>query len=163
MENVKSSKGFILLLSVFISICSYGQSDIKRGVKVLSDSSLLVYKTPTYCLSVVNDKDTVFIGIFADSLSSSILEAHILVLYPLNFNLSSPLLSILFEDDSIDTLRPYSIKYESMYVDYSFERPTIIKMLKLNVKSICLKGDGEHHYLEGNSNYFRYFLNHYFD
>jgi len=163
MENVKSSKGFTLLLSVFISICAYGQSDIKRGVKVLSDSSLLVYKTPTYCLSFVNNSDTIFVGVFADSVSSNILEAHILVLYPTNFNLSSPLLSIWFEDDSIDTLRPYSINHESMYVDYTFNRTAILKMLKLDVKSICFKGYDEYHYLEGNSNYFRYFLNHYFD
>lgn len=164
MEIIKCKKTnvivFILSLLFLMSACAFGQNEIERGYKTLKDSSIVVCKRPAnWLVFIENEVDTMFVGIFIDSVNANTLHIQVVVSYPSYIKLDNTFIRLIFNDGSIDYLMPHSINHETGYVEYNLNQDIYLKMYTMNVRAIYFNNSVKYHSFKDDTNYFSYFLN----
>lgn len=138
MENVKSSKGFTLLLSVFISICSYGQQMVIERSIIYSPefNKTVTSRVPSYGLQFTRfDNSKIDISAYSDSLGNDVVSPAIFVKFPKSLNCKGVSLFITFSDDSKIEFRQISCS-ENNYCEYEIRELGYGKLRNLNFKQL---------------------------
>lgn len=138
MENVKSSKGFTLLLSVFISICSYGQQMVIERSIIYSPefNKIVTSRVPSYGLQFTRfDNSKIDISAYSDSLGNDVVSPAIFVKFPKSLNCKGVSLFITFSDDSKIEFRQISCS-ENNYCEYEIRELGYGKLRNLNFKQL---------------------------
>lgn len=138
MENVKSSKGFTLLLSVFISICAYGQQMVIERSIIYSQefNKTVTSRVPSYGLQFTRfDNSKIDISVYSDSLGNDVVSPAIFVRFPKSLNCKGVSLFITFSDDSKIEFRQISCS-ENNYCEYEIRELGYGKLRNLNFKQL---------------------------
>lgn len=138
MENVKSSKGFTLLLSVFISICAYGQQMVIERSIIYSQefNKTVTSRVPSYGLQFTRfDNSKIDISAYSDSLGNDVVSPAIFVKFPKSLNCKGVSLFITFSDDSKIEFRQISCS-ENNYCEYEIRELGYGKLRNLNFKQL---------------------------
>lgn len=138
MENVKSSKGFTLLLSVFISICSYGQQMVIERSIIYSPeyNKNVTSRVPSYGLHFTRfDDSKIAVSVYSDSLGNGVVSPVIFVKLPKSLNCKGVSLFITFSDDSKIEFRQISCS-ENNYCEYEIREIGYGKLRNLNFKQL---------------------------
>ena len=138
MENVKSSKGFTLLLSVFISICAYGQQMVIERSIIYSQefNKTVTSRVPSYGLQFTRfDNSKIDISAYSDSLGNDVVSPAIFVRFPKSLNCKGVSLFITFSDDSKIEFRQISCS-ENNYCEYEIRELGYGKLRNLNFKQL---------------------------
>ena len=138
MENVKSSMGFTLLLSVFISICSYGQQMVIERSIIYSPeyNKNVTSRVPSYGLHFTRfDDSKIAVSVYSDSLGNGVVSPTIFVKFPKSLNCKGVSLFITFSDDSKIEFRQISCT-ENNYCEYEIREIGYGKLRNLNFKQL---------------------------
>lgn len=143
MEIVKDKKigGLVLLFCLaflLLASCAFSQSmEIERSVSYNPYyKKEIVTKFPSYNLQFIENNDTTFMSIFADSLSSDRFGVRIYVFFPNKTNLTNSIIRLGFEDGSEDYIKSFDIDYKNSYVEYALSQNVFSKLYRLKVTSV---------------------------
>lgn len=163
MEVVKSKKVniVIFLLSALFLLggCAFGQ----EKMELLRDNSLtngygkITTLFPSYTIffqSKDNLKDTLFVGIKADSINPEVVSPNIYTFIPKSKLVNHKFLAIGFEDGTIEKLNVVYFDKVNGYVEYNFNTTSYVSLIRKKITYIGFDGITKYNSLD----YATYFM-----
>lgn len=163
MEIVKSKKAniIIFLLSVLFLLggCAFGQEkmELVRDNSLSNGNKKIITMFPSYTMFFMpkgNIKDTLFVGIKADSITPKVVSPNIYSFIPLNKLVNHKFMSIGFEDGTTEKINVVYVDKATGYVEYNFNTTSYISLIRKKISYISFDVMSKYN----SSNYDTYFM-----